>query len=111
VGGVTFSVDDHVVNQVLSVTDKAGGPINSGAIALPAEHAEVFYRNIPIEQLPSCSRPARSPVTGRAPAPGKSKVGGRGFEAANDPQVVPPGGPLYHDDSALWHSLTSRSVL
>jgi hypothetical protein len=51
-GTATFSVNGHVVNQVLSVMDKSGSPINSGAIALQAEHAEVFYRNIVIEQLP-----------------------------------------------------------
>ena len=51
-GTATFSVNGHVVNQVLSVMDKSGNPIDSGAIALQAEHAEVFYRNIVIEQLP-----------------------------------------------------------
>jgi hypothetical protein len=51
-GTATFSVNGHVVNQVLSVTDKNGSPVTSGAIALQAEHAEVFYRNIQLQELP-----------------------------------------------------------
>jgi len=51
-GTATFSVNGHVVNQVLSVMDKTGSPVASGAIALQAEHAEVYYRNIELQELP-----------------------------------------------------------
>jgi hypothetical protein len=51
-GTATFSVNGHIVNQVLSVMDKTGSPVASGAIALQAEHAEVYYRNIELQELP-----------------------------------------------------------
>jgi hypothetical protein len=51
-GSATYSVNGHIVNQVLSVTDKAGSAVTSGPIALQAEHAEVFYRSMVIEELP-----------------------------------------------------------
>jgi hypothetical protein len=51
-GTATFSVNGHVVNEVLSVMDRTGKPVVSGPIALQAEHAEIFYRNIVLEELP-----------------------------------------------------------
>jgi hypothetical protein len=51
-GSATFSVNGHVVNQVLSIMDRTGKPVMSGPIALQAEHAEIFYRNIVLEELP-----------------------------------------------------------
>jgi hypothetical protein len=51
-GSATFSVNGQVVNQVLSTMDRTGKPVESGPIALQAEHAEVFYRNIVLEELP-----------------------------------------------------------
>lgn len=51
-GTATFSVNGHVVNRVLSIMDRTGKPVVSGPIALQAEHAEIFYRNIVIEELP-----------------------------------------------------------
>lgn len=51
-GGVAvFLVNGNVVNRVLSAMDRTGSPITSGPIALQAEHAEVFYRNIRIQVL------------------------------------------------------------
>jgi hypothetical protein len=40
------------VNKVLATMDTTGRAITSGPIALQAEHAEVFYRNIRIQVLP-----------------------------------------------------------
>lgn len=50
-GTAVFLVNGNVVNRVLSTMDRAGSPISSGPIALQAEHAEVFYRNIRIQVL------------------------------------------------------------
>ncbi len=54
-GTAVYIVNGHVVNKVLSVNDwsgSAGAPVTSGPIALQAEHAEVFYRNVRIQVLP-----------------------------------------------------------
>jgi hypothetical protein len=51
-GKATYWVNGKIVNQVLSVMDKNGAPIVSGPIALQAEHAEVFYRDIVLRELP-----------------------------------------------------------
>ena len=51
-GAATYWVNGHLVNQVLSVLDKTGNPVTAGPIALQAEHAEVFYRNVVIEEQP-----------------------------------------------------------
>jgi hypothetical protein len=51
-GAATYSVNGHVVNRVLKVMDKQGKAITSGPVALQAEHAEVFYRNVSILELP-----------------------------------------------------------
>jgi Domain of Unknown Function (DUF1080) len=54
-GAAVYIVNGHVVNRILSVTDRSGGtgaPVTEGPIALQAEHAEVFYRNVRIQILP-----------------------------------------------------------
>lgn len=51
-GSATFSVNGKLANKVLAVTSTAGQAITSGPLALQAEHAEVFYRNIRIQELP-----------------------------------------------------------
>jgi hypothetical protein len=54
-GAAVFIVNGHIVNRVLSVSDRSGTtgmPVTSGPIALQAEHAEVFYRNVRIQVLP-----------------------------------------------------------
>lgn len=51
-GAATYSVNGHVVNRVLKVMDKTGKAVTSGPLAFQAEHAEVFYRNIGILELP-----------------------------------------------------------
>lgn len=54
-GTAVYLVNGQVVNRVLSVNDRSGStgsPVTSGPIALQAEHAEVFYRNIRIQVLP-----------------------------------------------------------
>jgi hypothetical protein len=51
-GAAVYTVNGHVVNQVISVMDATGKPVTSGAIAWQAESAEVFYRNIQIQVLP-----------------------------------------------------------
>ena len=51
-GAAVYLVNGHIVNRVLSVTDKTGKPVTSGPIAFQAEHAEVYYRNIRIQVLP-----------------------------------------------------------
>ena len=51
-GTAAYSVNGHVVNRVLSVTDAKGQPVGSGPIAWQAEQAEVFYRRLRIEVLP-----------------------------------------------------------
>lgn len=51
-GAAVYIVNGHVVNKILSVNDRSGAtgvPVTAGPIALQAEHAEVFYRNIRIE--------------------------------------------------------------
>lgn len=48
----TFTVNGKIANKVLAVTSTAGQAVTSGPIALQAEHAEVFYRNIRIQELP-----------------------------------------------------------
>jgi hypothetical protein len=50
-GAAVYLVNGHVVNKVLSVTDKSGKAVTSGPIALQAEHAETYYRNIRIQVL------------------------------------------------------------
>jgi hypothetical protein len=51
-GTAVYSVNGHVVNRVLSVTDATGKPVNAGPIAWQAEQAEVYYRHLRIEVLP-----------------------------------------------------------
>lgn len=51
-GAATYTVNGHVVNKVIRVMDKQGKSVTSGPIAFQAEHAEVFYRNIFIKELP-----------------------------------------------------------
>jgi hypothetical protein len=53
-GGSTavYLVNGHIVNRVTSVMDKTGKAVTSGPLALQAEHAEVFYRNVRIQVLP-----------------------------------------------------------
>jgi hypothetical protein len=51
-GAATYSVNGHVVNRVVKVMDKTGKAVTSGPLAFQAEHAEVFYRNISILELP-----------------------------------------------------------
>lgn len=51
-GAATYSVNGHVVNRVVKVMDKQGKAVTSGPVALQAEHAEVFYRNVSILELP-----------------------------------------------------------
>lgn len=54
-GTAVYIVNGHIVNRVLAVNDSSAGtgmPVTSGPIALQAEHAEVFYRNVRIQVLP-----------------------------------------------------------
>jgi hypothetical protein len=51
-GAAVYIVNGHIVNKVLATMDTTGRAITSGPIALQAEHAEVFYRNIRIQVLP-----------------------------------------------------------
>lgn len=54
-GTAIYIVNGHIVNRVLAVNDRSGStgnPVTSGPIALQAEHAEVFYRNVRIQVLP-----------------------------------------------------------
>jgi hypothetical protein len=51
-GAATYTVNGHVVNRVVKVMDKQGKAVTSGPVALQAEHAEVFYRNVSILELP-----------------------------------------------------------
>jgi hypothetical protein len=48
----TYTVNGKLANKVLAVTSTAGQAATSGPLALQAEHAEVFYRNIRIQELP-----------------------------------------------------------
>ncbi|MDP9149414.1 MAG: DUF1080 domain-containing protein, partial [Myxococcota bacterium] len=48
-GTAVYTVNGHVVNQVLGVMDKTGKPVTSGPIAWQAESAEVYYRNLRIQ--------------------------------------------------------------
>jgi hypothetical protein len=50
-GTAVYLVNGHIVNKVLSVTDKSGKAVTSGPIAFQAEHAETYYRNIRIQVL------------------------------------------------------------
>ena len=51
-GTATYTVNGKLANKVLAVTSTAGQAVTSGPLALQAEHAEVFYRNIRIQELP-----------------------------------------------------------
>lgn len=51
-GAGVYIVNGHVVNKVLATMDTTGAAVTSGPIALQAEHAEVFYRNVRIQVLP-----------------------------------------------------------
>ena len=51
-GAAVYTVNGHIVNEVLSVTDKNGVAVTSGFIAWQAEQAEVYYRNLRIQVLP-----------------------------------------------------------
>ncbi|MES1209675.1 MAG: DUF1080 domain-containing protein [Pseudomonadota bacterium] len=54
-GAAVYIVNGKIVNRVSAVNDRSGTtgmPVTSGPIALQAEHAEVFYRNIRIQVLP-----------------------------------------------------------
>lgn len=48
-GVAVYTVNGHIVNQVLAVMDKNGNPVTSGPVAWQAESAEVFYRNLRIQ--------------------------------------------------------------
>ena len=48
-GAATYTVNGHVVNQVLAVMDTNGNPVTSGPVAWQAESAEVYYRNLRIQ--------------------------------------------------------------
>lgn len=53
-GAAVYIVNGHVVNRILGVNDRSGttgAPVTAGPIALQAEHAEVFYRNIRIQAV------------------------------------------------------------
>ncbi len=51
-GAAVFIVNGRVVNKVLGSMTSSGAAVTAGPIALQAEHAEVFYRNIRIQVLP-----------------------------------------------------------
>ncbi len=51
-GTAVYTVNGHVVNEVLTVTDKTGAPVISGFIGWQAEQAEVYYRSLRIQVLP-----------------------------------------------------------
>ena len=51
-GSATYTVNGKLANKVLAVTSTGGQAVTSGPLALQAEHAEVFYRNIRIQELP-----------------------------------------------------------
>ncbi len=48
-GAATYTVNGHVVNQVLAVMDKTGAPVTAGPVGWQAESSEVFYRNMRIQ--------------------------------------------------------------
>jgi hypothetical protein len=50
-GVATYTVNGHVVNKTLSVSNSAGMPVTEGYIAWQAEQAEVYYRNLRIQVL------------------------------------------------------------
>ncbi len=51
-GTAVYTVNGHIVNRVLGVTDSGKTPVTSGFIAWQAEQAEVYYRNLRIQVLP-----------------------------------------------------------
>jgi Domain of Unknown Function (DUF1080) len=51
-GTAVYTVNGHIVNRVLGVTNSGGTPVTSGFIAWQAEQAEVYYRNLRIQVLP-----------------------------------------------------------
>ena len=48
-GAATYTVNGHIVNQVLSVMDTTGAPVTSGPVGWQAESSEVYYRNLRIQ--------------------------------------------------------------
>jgi hypothetical protein len=48
-GAAVYTVNGHIVNQVLGVTDTSGNAVTSGPVAWQAESAEVYYRNLRIQ--------------------------------------------------------------
>jgi hypothetical protein len=51
-GVSTYTVNGHVVNQTLGITDQSGNAVLSGPIGWQAESSEVYYRNLQIQVLP-----------------------------------------------------------
>ncbi|MGD0674395.1 MAG: family 16 glycoside hydrolase [Polyangiaceae bacterium] len=51
-GAAIYTVNGHVVNQVILAMDQSGKPVLSGPLAWEAESAEVYYRNLQIQVLP-----------------------------------------------------------
>jgi 3-keto-disaccharide hydrolase len=51
-GVSTYTVNGHVVNQTLGITDQSGSAVLSGPIGWQAESSEVYYRNLQIQVLP-----------------------------------------------------------
>jgi Domain of Unknown Function (DUF1080) len=47
-----YFVNGQMVNKVFNIQDRNGNRVTSGPIALQAEHAEVFYRNVRLQVLP-----------------------------------------------------------
>jgi hypothetical protein len=50
-GVAVYTVNGHVVNKTLSVSDSTGKPVTTGYIAWQAEQAEVYYRNLRIQVI------------------------------------------------------------
>jgi hypothetical protein len=50
-GVAVYSVNGHVINKTLSVSNSAGTAVTAGYIAWQAEQAEVYYRNLRIQVL------------------------------------------------------------
>jgi hypothetical protein len=47
-----YFVNGQMVNKVFNIQDRNGNRVMSGPIALQAEHAEIFYRNVRLQVLP-----------------------------------------------------------
>ena len=51
--GAKFYENGHLVNEIKNLKDAEGNPLHDGRLALQAEGAEITYRNVRIQELPS----------------------------------------------------------